>query len=88
MNRVETATVQQIADLSFFRRNGRWVDARIAAQKKAVEVDEVVAFGTPRFEEVLEVLTKTRRNGVLSLGGEALFRLNGKVVRVTFPKGK
>jgi Ca-activated chloride channel family protein len=88
MNRVQITNVQQMADLSFFRRGGRWVDARIAANRNEIAPDEVVPFGSERFEEVLGKLLSANRQGVLSLGGEVLFELEGKVIRLTFPKGK
>ncbi|MCU0722155.1 MAG: VIT and VWA domain-containing protein [Planctomycetes bacterium] len=88
MNRVEIATVQQLADLSFFRRGDRWVDARIASRAAAPAPDEVVAFDGPRFREILARLEAAGRQGVLALGGEALFELDGKVVRVVFGEGK
>ena len=87
MNRVEIANVQQLSDLSFFRRAGRWVDARVAG-RASVEPEEVVSFGSPRFREVLAKLESTNRQGVLALGGEALFELDGKVVRVEFGEPK
>ncbi|MHC4597736.1 MAG: VWA domain-containing protein [Planctomycetota bacterium] len=86
MNGVESATVLQVGDLSFFRRGNRWLDARIASKKKIPEPDEVVEFGTERFTQVLTVLVGTNRQGVLSLGGEALFEIDGKVVSVKFPE--
>jgi Ca-activated chloride channel family protein len=84
MNRVEITTVQQVADLSFFRRGNRWVDSRVVSRKKDVEPDEVVLFGSDRFEEILTKLVSLNRAGVLSLGGEAVFELDGKVIRVKF----
>jgi Ca-activated chloride channel family protein len=86
MNGVESATVFQVGDLSFFRRGNRWLDARVASRTKAVEPDEVVEFGSDRFHEILTVLVDTNRQGVLSLGGEALFEMGGKVVSVKFPE--
>jgi Ca-activated chloride channel family protein len=88
MNGVENAAVQQIDDLSFFRRGNRWLDARIASQNKTPKPDEVVEFGTDRFNEILAKLVASNRQGVLSLGGEALFEVDGKIVSVKFPESK
>jgi len=83
--RVEVSTIQQVADLAFFRRGGRWIDSRVARKIAKKDPDEIVVFGSDRFAEVLARLASKSRQGVLSLGEEVIFELDGKVIRVCRP---
>ena len=62
------------------------IDSRIAGRERSPQPDEVVVFGSERFNEVLAKITAANRQGVLSLGGEALFEMEGKIIRVQFPE--
>ncbi|MDQ7778225.1 MAG: VWA domain-containing protein [Planctomycetota bacterium] len=85
MNTVRITNVQQVGNRSFFRRGANWVDAQTVKDKPVPAPDEVVEFGSARFDEVLTRLTAQNNQGVLSLGGEALFELDGKVIKIVFP---
>lgn len=84
LQRVELTFVRQVSDKSFYRRGERWVDASILddAGKPA---DETVEFGTKAFDELVDRLVKENRQGVLALGGEVYFLIDGKRVLVTWP---
>jgi len=88
MNVIEFATVQQVADLAFFKRGSRWIDSRVVDRKGEIKPDEEVDFGSVRFYEIFQKLVSNHRQGVLSLGGAALFEMDGKVIRVKFPASK
>ena len=53
---------------------------------KETKPDEVVEFGSERYDEILKELAAVNRQAVLSLGGEVWFEAKGKVVKVTFAK--
>jgi hypothetical protein len=74
--------VQQITDRTFFRRNERWVDARVLDREKELRPDRVVEFGTPEFYEVVDKLVGEGRQGILALSGEMLLMIDGKTVLI------
>ena len=51
LHRVAIATVQQVTDRTFYRRENRWVDARVVDREKTVQPRRTVQFrdcGIPR----------------------------------------
>jgi Ca-activated chloride channel homolog len=84
MERVETTTVQQITDRTFFKRNNRWVDAN-ALRKETVKPDQVIEFGTPEFYKLVDQLLRDGREGILALSGELLLVIDGNTVLVKAP---
>ena len=86
LKRVEVSTVQQINDRAFFKRGKRWIDGRVIRGGK-LEPEETVKFGSERHIELLRELVKKGRNGVLSLDGEILLRLNDKNVLIVNDDG-
>lgn len=84
LERVELSFVRQVSDKSFYKRGERWVDAALLDDAQAA-ADETVEFGTKRFDELVERLVKENRQGVLALGGEVYFLIDGKRVLVTWP---
>ncbi len=85
MNRVAITTVQQVADRAFFRRNGNWVDSRLADRSATVAPDRVVAFGTPEFRSLLGRLASQNRQGIIALRGDILLDIGGETVLITGP---
>jgi Ca-activated chloride channel homolog len=82
MQAVEVNAIQQVCDRAFFKRGDRWIDGNSVLKQK-LEPDEQVAFGSPRFQELLRRLATEGRSGVLSLRGEILIEIDGKNVLVT-----
>lgn len=80
MKRVEITSVQQINDRTFFNRRGRWVDARVLEREATLKPDEVVEFGTPAFDRLVDRLVAEGRQGVLALGGDTLLVVDGRTV--------
>lgn len=83
--RVEITNVQQITDRTFFRRNNRWVDARVLDKEKTISPDQTVEFGTPAFFKLVDRLVSEGRQGILALSGEMLLSIDGKTVLVKAP---
>lgn len=86
MNVVQITSVQQIGNRAFFQRGGNWIDSRAVKEEQMPEPDEVVEFGSARFDEILARLIAENNQGILSLGGEAVFEMDGKIVKIVFPK--
>ncbi len=83
MNVVEIHTVQQLADLSFFRRGDRWVDARILDSAATESPEETIIFGTDRYDRLVRDLIAANRTEILGLRGDILMRdPNGRIVLV------
>ena len=89
-NRVEITDVQQVCDRALFKRGSTWIDGNVVAAKVKVEADEVVAFGTPAFDKLLDELIAEGRPGVIAFKGEILLRLKGRniLVKNTFDEVK
>ena len=77
------ATVQQVADRTFYRRENRWIDARVVDREKTVQPRRTVRFGTAEFDALLKRLTAEGRQGCVSLRGEIVLEIDGEPVLVT-----
>ncbi|UCD76088.1 MAG: VWA domain-containing protein [Phycisphaerales bacterium] len=82
LQRVEIAQVQQVADRAFFNRGNQWIDARLIAENRNVEPDEVVVFGSDEYREILQTLITEGRQAMLSLSGEIVIRFENRTVLV------
>jgi Ca-activated chloride channel family protein len=82
MDRVETATVQQVGDLSFFRRAGCWIDARALNGPPAVKPHETIELDTPAYAQLADRLTAEGRNSVLGMPGDMLIWVDGRTILV------
>lgn len=79
---LEGARVRQVADRTFFRRKGAWVDARLLARGVDVVADRIVRVGSREHHELAQRLVDERRGGILSLHGSLLLELDGEAVLV------
>ena len=84
MQVVETTAIQQMCDRAFFHRGDRWIDSRSVVNQR-LQPDEHVAFGSVRFQALLQKLEAEGRGGVLSLHGELLLEVDGKNVLIAAP---
>lgn len=84
MQRVEVTSVCQIHDQTLFRRNNRWVDARIL-DKEAEAPEKTVEFGTPEYDAILDDLVARDQQGLLALGGDCYLQYKGQRVLVKAP---
>jgi hypothetical protein len=82
MNRVEIAGVQQVNDLAFYRREGRWVDSRLIAEQAATRPPRVVEFGSAEFQELTSRLARAGRQGCIALSGEILMLIDGEALLI------
>lgn len=80
---VEFTAVQQFADRAFFRRGNRWIDSRLIGREELVEPAEVIVIGTDAHRVLLRRLVREGRQGVLSLAGEIMLVVDGRIVLVT-----
>ena len=85
MNEVATATVQQVCDLAFYKRNDRWVDSRLVANSAEVRPARVIAFGSEEFRALAARLAGEGRQGSIALRGDILMMLDGQPVLIKAP---
>jgi Ca-activated chloride channel family protein len=85
LERVEITTVNQIADLTFFKRpNNRWVDARLLDQEDKAP-DQTIAFASPEYDALVDQLIKEGRQAALAQRGEIYLQVANKRVLVQAP---
>jgi Ca-activated chloride channel family protein len=76
---VELGGVNQVGDLAFHRRDGRWVDARLLASSGGAAPRPVVA-GSAAHARIADQLAREGRQGALALRGEVVVLVDGKPV--------
>lgn len=81
LDRVQIATVQQVNDRAFYRRNGRWIDSELVNQPDTPP-RRVVEIGSEEFRRLAARLAALNRQGTVSLGGEVLLRVDGETILV------
>lgn len=85
MNKVATTTVQQVCDLAFYKRGGRWVDSRLVTNTTEVPPANVITFGSQAFRDLAAKLAREGRQGSISLRGDILMLIDGKPVLIKAP---
>ena len=82
LEQVEITTVQHVCDRSFFKRGSQWIDGRLVAGTDVSEPDRIVDFGSEAHLALVDRFVEEGRQGVLSLRGNILLRLDGETVLV------
>ena len=85
MNKVATATVQQVCDLAFYKRRDSWVDSRLISSTGDVRPRRVIAFGSQEFRDLAAKLAREGRQGTISLHGDILLLVDGQPVLIKAP---
>ncbi len=85
MQRVEYTNVQQVTDLTFFRRQSRWVDARALGKGAEATPAKVLEFGSPEFLKLVDRLVAEGRQGILALSGDLVLLVDGETVLIKAP---
>ncbi len=91
MKRVEISNVQQVNDRAFFKRGDKWIDSQIIKDKKdekELKPDVIIRFGSKEYEFLLALLAKSNRQGTLSLKGDILIKIEGKIILITMSDPK
>lgn len=85
MKRVTISNVQQVNDRAFYRKGNRWIDSRVVNSSKESAPDETIDFDSPEFQQLVVRLVQQNRQGSISLRGDILLDVDGKVVLVKGP---
>ena len=86
MKRVQSESVQQVADCTLWKHKGRWIDARLAKKSlDTIKADRTVEFGTKGYFDLAHKLAKQNRNALFCFDGDALIEVDGKAVLIKGP---
>jgi Ca-activated chloride channel family protein len=85
MERTRIVNAQQANDLTFYFKDGRWVDSRLVAVAGVVTPHKTVVFGSDEFFEVAAQLTAENRQGALAFAQDILILVGGEIVLVDIP---
>ena len=81
-----TTNVQQVCDLTFFKRGARWVDSQLVGETSDSEPKRVVRFGSDEYRALVERLVREGRQGGIALRGDILLRVDGEAVLIKAPE--
>ena len=84
LNRVEVTSVQQIADLAFYRKSDRWIDSRLV--DKTAAPNTTIEFGSAEFMTLARKLAAEGRQGSIAFNRDTLLLIDGQQVLIKAPK--
>jgi len=78
---VQARTMNQCNDRTFYKVGQTWADAQLAGEAE-VKIDEEIAWGTPRHQQVLWELVDEGRQSAMAMDGEILLKHRGRTLRI------
>ena len=85
MERTRIVNAQQANDLTFYFKDGRWIDSRLVMIEGLVTPHRTIEFGSDEFFEVGEALADEHRQGALAFAQDILLLLNGEILLIDIP---
>jgi len=85
MQTEHTIAIQQINDLAFYNRAGRWIDSRLTQDAAHQKPDEIIEFGSPAYMTLAETLARQGRQASLAFDTDVLLWIDGKRILVRMP---
>ena len=82
MERVSIHSVQQVNDLAFYNKQGRWIDSRLSNKQQAREPDKVIEFGSQAYFDLAARLAQEGRQASLSFTMDVLLLVDGEWILV------
>ncbi|MCW5762248.1 MAG: VWA domain-containing protein [Phycisphaeraceae bacterium] len=79
--RAASDPVQNIANLSLYRRSNRWVEASLL-DTPDIKPARIIDFDSKEFDEVLEYLVANNQQGILALDADVLLNIKGQAVLI------
>lgn len=77
----DVRSIQPVAEIAFYRRDGRWIDSRLALIGGAEpQVDRVVTMGTAAHRELIDRLLHSNRQAAAALPGDVYLAVDGETV--------
>ena len=84
MKKVQISSICQVGDQTLFRRNNRWVDAKIV-DKETDQPERTVEFASDEYNKIVDDLAAQGRQGLIAQGGDCLLLYKGQRVLVKGP---
>jgi Ca-activated chloride channel family protein len=75
-------TIQQVNDLTFFLKSGRWIDSRLYARGAQAVPRRTIRLGTPEFSQFAAEMAAEGRGSFASLKGDAVVLFHGEPVLI------
>ena len=85
---IESRAVQQMADRTFYRRRGGWVEARVLDSEAYATPTRTLRFGTEAYMDLAYRLARDGRQGCLAFRGDILLLVDGEPTLIKGPNGK
>jgi len=86
MERTRIVNAQQANDLTFFFKDGWWIDSRLADVQDQLEPDRTVVFGTDEFFDVALNLALENRQGALAFAQDTVILVGEEIVLIDVPE--
>lgn len=89
-NEVRTANVTNLGANTYFKRGNVWIDSRVMIENKgaageAPKPDQTIAFGSPEYAELANILAQRDEQAMLAQEGDILLKLDDRVILVLAP---
>ena len=85
MERTRIVNAQQANDLTFYFKDGRWIDSRLAEIQAIVTPHRIVEFGADAFFEIAAQLAEQNRQGALAFAQDILLLFHGEILLIDIP---
>ncbi|UCD51611.1 MAG: hypothetical protein JSW27_03070, partial [Phycisphaerales bacterium] len=85
MERTRIVNAQQANDLTFYFKDGRWIDSRLVTVEAMVTPHRTVEFGTDEYFAVADNLVGENRQGALAFAQDILLLVNGEIILIDIP---
>jgi hypothetical protein len=86
LNRISIASVRQVADRTYYRKNGRWLDSILVEHASTAKPSKEIQFGSKEHLDLAERLAQQGRQGSLALGGDIFMVVDGVSIIVHGPE--
>ena len=83
LKKVQVNSICQVADQTLFRRNNRWIDAKLVDREEQPE--RTVEFASDEYNRIVDDLAAQGRQGLIAQGGDCLILYKGQRVLVKGP---
>jgi Ca-activated chloride channel family protein len=82
LDRVAVGEVQQLNDRNYFKRAGRWVDARLL-EKADIKPARTIVAGSDEYLALIKTLAEEGRAGAVAVEGEILLQVGDEIILIT-----
>jgi Ca-activated chloride channel homolog len=82
MKQAAIHTIQQANDLTFFLKEGKWIDSRLYSKGRKIRPVRTVTIGTPEFLAFAGEMASEGRGGFASLKGDVVVLFHGEPVLI------